>query len=481
MDLSLTSLLPLVAIASLSLAAFFYTCRAAGSKVPPGTLGWPLIGETVEFALSGHRGEPEKFINDRMNKYKSEVFKTSLMGEKMAVFCCTTGHKFLFANESKILTSWWPSSATKICLFPLDHDVKDTSKLDPFHRNPFLPEFLKPEALQQYVGVMDSMAKQHLESEWAPHKQVTVFPLSKNFTFALACRLFMSVEDPEHVKKFSEPFALVTAGLFSLPLNLPGTTFSRGVKGGVIIRQELLNIIRHRKAELEEKNERVGRDILSRMLLAKDENGKHISEKEIANEIIGLLIASHDTASTAITNVVNYLAEFPYIYNEVYKEQMEIAKSKAQGELLNWEDLQKMKYSWNVARETLRLAPPGQGAFREAATDFTYAGFTIPKGWKTYWTVHSTHKNPKYFPDPEKFDPSRFEGNGPAPYTFVPFGGGPRMCPGKEYARLEILVFMHNIVRMFKWEKLIPGLRLIYAPAPIPEKGLPIRLHPLHD
>ena len=49
---------------------------------------------------------------------------------------------------------------------------------------------------------------------------------------------------------------------------------------------------------------------------------------------------------------------------------------------------------------------------------------------KIYWTPHSTHKNPEYFPDPEKFDPSRFEGNGPAPCTFVPFVGGPRVCPG---------------------------------------------------
>ncbi|XP_031385478.1 beta-amyrin 28-monooxygenase-like [Punica granatum] len=92
---------------------------------------------------------------------------------------------------------------------------------------------------------------------------------------------------------------------------------------------------------------------------------------------------------------------------------------------------------------------------RQQRASLTMA-FTNPKGWKTYWTVPSTHKDPRCFPNPEKFDPSRFDGSGPAPFTFVPFGGGPRMCPGKEFARVQILVFVHNAVTQVQIEESHP-------------------------
>lgn len=97
-----------------------------------------------------------------------------------------------------------------------------------------------------------------------------------------------------------------------------------------------------------------------------------------------------------------------------------------------------------------------------------------------HWMFDATHKNPEYFPNPEKFDPSRFQGDGPAPYTFVPFGGGLRMCPGYEYAKQAILIFLHNVVIKYRWEKLIPNGKLLYYPVPGPAQGLPVCFH-LHD
>jgi cytochrome P450 len=143
---------------------------------------------------------------------------------------------------------------------------------------------------------------------------------------------------------------------------------------------------------------------------------------------------------------------------------LEISATKEAGQLLEWEDLQRMKYSWRAAQEALRLQPPVGGGYRKAIKDFKYGGFTIPKGWKVspctfslsvslsvedyrknltaigymqiHWTVKSTHGKSEYFSNPDKFDPSRFEGDGPPPYTFVPFGGGPRIFFQREKCAL---------------------------------------------
>ncbi|KAH6755663.1 cytochrome P450 [Perilla frutescens var. hirtella] len=477
MELFSASLLSVfVILVSLSLHFFFFKNKSSSSSgnLPPGKSGWPVLGETLEFLSTGWKGHPEKFIFDRIAKYSSPVFRTHLLGEKAAVFCGADGNKFLFSNENKLVHVWWPASLDKV--FPYSNQT--SLKEEAIKMRKMVPNFFKPEALQRYVGAMDQIAQRHFADGWENQKEVVVVPLTKNYMISLGCRLFISVEDPSHVVEFSKPFNMLASVLTSMPLDLPGTQFNKAIKASNYIRKELLSIIRQRKVELNEGKASPTQDILSRMLLTGDESGKFMHELDIADKILGLLVGGRDTASSVCTFIVKYLAELPHVYERVYNEQMEIANSKKAGELLNWDDIQKMKYSWNVACEVLRLAPPLQGAFREALSDFNYNGFAIPKGWKIYWSVNSTHKNPECFPNPKKFDPSRFEGTGPVPYTFVPFGGGPRMCPGQEYARLEILVFVHHLVKRFWWEKIIPDEKIVVNPIPNPAKGLPVRLFP---
>ncbi|KAL0436102.1 UNVERIFIED_CONTAM: Beta-amyrin 28-monooxygenase [Sesamum radiatum] len=447
-------------------------------NLPPGSYGWPILGETLAFIRASIDGSPEKFVKERMDKYKTQVFKTSLLGESVAVLCGAAGNKFLFSNENKLVTVWWPSSVREL----LGTCLSTTGGTQGIQMRKMVSYFLSPDAFtKRYIKIMDIVSQQHIHTHWQGKEELKVFPAIKLFTFELACRLFMSIEEPTQIKRLAALFNIFLGGIISIPLNFPGTRFYKAKRATAAIKKELQVILRQRKELLElGKQDAVASedDLLSHLLVCPDENGKFMSESDIINNILLLLFAGHDTSSSAITMLIKTLAEHPQVYDEVLREQSEIASSKEAGECLQWEDIQKMKYTWNVVSETLRLWPPIFGAYREALVDIKYGGYDIPKGWKFYWNASLTHTDSGLFPDSTKFDPSRFDAAAPIPYSFVPFGGGPRMCLGKEFARLEILTFLHNVIGRFRWNLLIPGEKITCDPIPTPEQGLPIRLHP---
>ncbi|KAM7528610.1 hypothetical protein LguiB_032020 [Lonicera macranthoides] len=472
------------------------------ANLPPGTFGWPVIGETLQLLRAAGSGKPEKFMQERVERHTCpQVFKTSLFGEKVAVLCGPAGNKFLFGNENKHVAVWWPSSMRKVfgeCLLTsVGEEAKWMRKM--------LSSFLTPDAFTRlYITTMGEVTQQHIKTHWQDKEEVKVYETIKLYTFELACRLFMSLEDPLHMSKLAYQFTICLKGLIAIPLNIPGTQFYSAMRASTAINKELVGIIRQRKLALEQRTASPSQDLLSHLLVSSDENGRFLTEAEIVNNILVLLFAGHDTSTIAITFLMKILGELPLVYDKVLAgcdlfamtilvdeqidilrlmklgtiEQMDIAVAKAKGELLQWEDIQKMKYSWNVVSEVLRLWPPVNGGFREALVDFTYAGYTIPKGWKLFWSPSLTQRDQNFFPNIENFDASRFEEAGPAPFSYVPFGGGPRMCLGKEFARMEILIFLHNVVKRFKWDLLVPDEKIAYFPVPNPVNGLPILLRP---
>lgn len=441
-------------------------------NLPPGSFGFPFIGETLQFLF----GNPEKFVFHRMKKYSQDIFKTKILGEKTAVICGPNGHKFLFSNEQKLFTAFRPHSMQSLFRSYQKSAPVQISR-DAESQVLRSPGFLKPEALVRYLGVMDSVTQEHLEKNWRGKDEIEAFPLAKTLTLTLACRFFLGIDDPERISRLVSQFDDITVGMHSISLSFPGTIFYRANRAAAAIRRELRFVIDEKKAAMTAGSPM--RDILSHMIVATDPTGKHMAEAEIADKIMGLLVAGYSTMATTMTFFLKYVGERPQIYNKVLNEQLQVMDGKKEGGMLSWDDIQKMKYSWNVVYEVMRLTPPLQGTFREALNEFTYAGYTIPKGWKVYWTVNTSNKNSDYFQEPNTFDPSRYEyGNSFPPFTFVPFGGGPRMCPGKEYARLAILTFVHNVVKNFKWEIVHPNEKVIGDMIPTPEKGLPIRLHP---
>ncbi|KAM0045063.1 putative protopanaxadiol 6-hydroxylase [Helianthus debilis subsp. tardiflorus] len=134
------------------------------NNLPPGSFGWPFLGETLEFIGSRRAGTPEKFVRDRRERYGSPlVFKTSLFGHRMAIFCGSEGNKFLFGNENKLVASWWPESITTLFGKCINTCRGDEAK---WLRKMMLP-YLGPDALSnRYSVTMDVVTRLHIQNHW---------------------------------------------------------------------------------------------------------------------------------------------------------------------------------------------------------------------------------------------------------------------------------------------------------------------------
>ncbi|XP_048318119.2 beta-amyrin 28-monooxygenase [Ziziphus jujuba] len=468
--LSLSFILPILVTVIL-----FYILKSKSQKdlnLPPGSYGWPIIGETLGFMNEPH----DKWIGDRMKKYSSKIFKTKLLGEPVVFLCGTAGHKFIASNELQMFLAWRPKSQQKIYRTSAEAESATPIPRQTETQIVRAPNFLKPDALVQYVGTMDTLVQEHLDRYWVGKQIVDAHKLSLHLLLTLACRFLMGYQDHARIEKLSDYMNTVMFALDVIPLKIPGTCFYKGLKAAESVRKEIRVLIKEKKAAMASGVEM--QDIFSFMISRPDPStGKFTPEDDIADKMMGLLSAAFNSPCINITFIMKFLAERPEILQKVRDEQFEVAKSKNPGEPLNWADIQKMKYSWNVALEVMRHRPPVQGFFREATTDFTYEGYTIPKGWKVCWSVSSTNMDPELFPEPEVFDPTRFDRGAPPPYSNVPFGSGPRSCPGKDYARMQILTFLHHVVRRFNWDLINPDCKVLGGMNPIPIDGLPIRLH----
>ncbi|KAI8567056.1 hypothetical protein RHMOL_Rhmol02G0091500 [Rhododendron molle] len=411
-----------------------------------------------------------------MKKHSPDIFRTNFFGEKIVVICGPNGHKFLWSNENKYFTSFYPESMKKLFLSNQPKRVIREEDLKAIRSGPGV---LKPESLVHNLADMDSIIQQQLKIHLEGKSEVKIHPFSRVVTFTLACRFFLGTENPERIAKLIGHFNKIGEGIHSLPLNFPGTAFYDACRSADVIRKELATVIKEKidaacgGGRITESGHVVGAH------LRRIHFGRRDSRQGDGNA--GGRVR-HDSSS-ALPSSKAFQRVFIRFYDNKFvlqnSEQLEISKAKQPGEALTWEDMKKMKYSWAVVCEAMRLVPPLLGTFREAMTDFTNAGYTVPKGWKVFWTVNTTQKIPKYFPEPNKFDPSRFlEGKAPPAYTFVPFGGGPRMCPGNEYARIVILAFVHNVVKKYKWAILDPREKILGSMMPVPEKGRPVRLYP---
>ena len=137
------------------------------------------------------------------------------------------------------------------------------------------------------------------------------------YTYALACCLFLSIEDSAHASKLSSKFDEFLKGLVGFPINIPGTRFHQAMKAANEIREEIKVIIKKRKVDLEEKRVSPTQDLLSHLLVTPDTNGRFLTEMEIIDNILLLLLAGRDTSRSALSSLMNYLGQMPEVYEQV--------------------------------------------------------------------------------------------------------------------------------------------------------------------
>uniref|UniRef100_A0A0E0EC52 Cytochrome P450 n=1 Tax=Oryza meridionalis TaxID=40149 RepID=A0A0E0EC52_9ORYZ len=345
-----------------------------------------------------------------------------------------------------------------------------------------LQNFLSPEMVIRYVSKMDEEVRRHVKVNWVGHKTVKVLPLAKRLTLDIICSVIFGQEAGSVREVLATDFPAMVKAALSIPVKIPFTRFSRGLSASQRIRKLLRGIAREREMLLQQQQAHgasAADNFFAYMLALRAEGAHSLTVEDIVDNAIFLLIAGYETTSVLITFMLWHLDKEPEVLAKITEEQDEIARNKGPGDALTWDDVSRMKYTWKVAMETLRTIPPIFGSFRTATRDIEYQGYHIPKGWMVFTAQSVTHLDASIFPEPSNFDPARFENNSSIPpYCFVPFGGGPRMCPGNEFARTETLVTMHYLVTQFRWKLCCKEESYKKDPSPTPLLGLPLTCKP---
>ena len=428
--------------------------------LPPGRLGLPWVGETLSF-LRDSLG----FTRERQRAHGS-IFKSHLFGRPTVLMGGPDAMRFVFANEKDRLVVSWPRSTVALLG---EGSLSVQEGAGHLRLRKVLQQVFGHKQLTAHVPQMDRIATLHLE-RWARRGSFAWCPLLSGFTFHVACALVLG--DESDVAGLEAPFEAWLAGLFSLPVDLPFTVFGRALRARERLIERIGAVARDRLAR-----GAVGEDALSVLIGATDERGEKLTHETIVDMILTLLFAGHETSSSGLSSFCLLVAQYPDVLERLRAEQRGITLEGP----LTAEHIQQMPYLDQVIKEVLRFMPPVGGGFRKVTTECEIGGYRIPAGWTVLYGINATHRTAPNFVEPERFDPDRF-GPGRAEdkqvrFSWVPFGGGARVCLGIEYARLEMAVLGARLVRDCAWE-LVPGQDLGIAPipSPRPRSGLQVRL-----
>jgi cytochrome P450 len=218
-------------------------------------------------------------------------------------------------------------------------------------------------------------------------------------------------------------------------------------------------------------------DLLSMLLLAKDDNGEGMTDEQVRNEALTLVLAGHETTANALTWTLYLLSQNPDVEARLHDEIDRVLD----GRLPTLDDLKYLPYTEMVLKEGMRVYPPVWSIGRQTDEDTELDGYPIPRKSLALIPMWAVQRNEEYYPDPERFDPERFSPENEAKlhkYAYLPFGGGPRICIGNSFAMMEARLILASIMQRYHLS-LVPGQQI--EPEPLltlrPKNGIKMRLH----
>ncbi len=216
-------------------------------------------------------------------------------------------------------------------------------------------------------------------------------------------------------------------------------------------------------------------DLLGTLLAAQDDAGTGMDDRQLRDEAMTLFLAGHETTALALAHTVYLLSKHPEIEARLVAELDAVVGER----LPNADDVKSLVYTERVLKESMRLYPPAWTTGRQAEEDVVVGGYKVPKGSQILLSQWVVHRDRRFFPNPEAFDPDRWEperAKSIPRYAYFPFGGGPRVCIGNHFAMMEATLILAIVLRRYHFE-LLPGQPLDFVPSvTLRQKGPGIQL-----
>lgn len=326
------------------------------------------------------------------------------------------------------------------------------------HRKMWNPAFTSA-CMEVYLPVMLRVIAERTRA-WPTRDTVDVYAEAREITFDAAAAALAGFEPGPDVDRLRQLFYVLLHGFD--PVQETRESFRQR---WVAARSELTNtllqlIARRRVAPLEEQ----GRDVLSMITHAKDEQGQALSDEQVLAHLNILLIAGHETTTTLGAWALQMLATRPEQCARV-RAEVDALLPDPRGPI-GVEALRAMKQLDNFIKETGRLYSPVINVPRGVVKDFEFGGYSVPAGTQVRLALAACHRLPAVWSDPARFDPDRFapprEEDKRQQYALVTFGGGARICIGVNFANIETKALAAYVLRNYQLEP-IPGQRLAHA------------------